>query len=294
MPKSSPKWDGSIASNYHSGSGIYNDPYIIFNPSEFAYFAQEVNNGNSYENTYFKLSSNIRLNNKEFTIIGSMDKPFKGYFNGNGYIIKDFTINSSSNYAGLFGCVDGVIENVGIENMNIKVTSSQSGNYYAGMVGYLSGLGIIRNVYTTGSVTNDVTYYAYAGGLVGYSEGLIEKCYSTAIVTAKSISLYAYAGGLVGKLEGKINYSFAMGDVTSKGANTIFSCVGGLVGDVVEGYMINSSYRTDSQVLTIYDASGSSNEEGICESTANILESLKNEWYEYWDFNRILPMFYSK
>ena len=66
IPQISSIWDGSIASSYHSGSGTTDDPYIIFTASEFAYFAEQVNSGNSYDYTYFKLSSNIRLANKEF------------------------------------------------------------------------------------------------------------------------------------------------------------------------------------------------------------------------------------
>ena len=31
-------WDGSVATSYNSGSGSENDPYIISNASEFAYF----------------------------------------------------------------------------------------------------------------------------------------------------------------------------------------------------------------------------------------------------------------
>ena len=48
-------WDGFVATEYHSGNGTINDPYIIETPSEFAYFAKMIEQGNNYENTYFKL-----------------------------------------------------------------------------------------------------------------------------------------------------------------------------------------------------------------------------------------------
>ena len=47
-------WDGTIASSYHRGSGSENDPYVISNAKEFAYFQQQLQSTN-YANTYFKL-----------------------------------------------------------------------------------------------------------------------------------------------------------------------------------------------------------------------------------------------
>ena len=59
-------WDGTIATSYNSGTGEEEDPYIISNAKEFAYFSQEINNGNNYSGKYFKLTDNIHLNNGVF------------------------------------------------------------------------------------------------------------------------------------------------------------------------------------------------------------------------------------
>ena len=275
ISKISSVWTGNTASSYHSGIGTSADPYIIFTSAEFAYFAQQVNNGNSYDNTYFKLSSNIRLNNKEFNVIGSIDNPFNGHFDGDGFKIRDFIIAGTSNYVGLFGYVNGTIENVGITNVSITSTSTSNGKYYAGVVAYLGEQGVLKNIYSTGTVTNNAAYYSYAGGLVGCSVGLIENSYSTCNVVAKSSSLFAYAGGLVGYLEGTINDCYATGNVTANGANDTYSRNGGLVGDKTKNSVINNCYRTDTQKLIKYNSSDSMyNSDGTIETIENIKKIL--------------------
>lgn len=58
-------WDGSIATNYKSGTGTEIDPYVISNGSELAYFSNELE-ANDYANTYFVLSNDILLNDGIF------------------------------------------------------------------------------------------------------------------------------------------------------------------------------------------------------------------------------------
>ena len=54
-------WDGSVASSYKEGDGSVNNPFIISNAAELAYFSLELET-NNYANTYFKLTNNIILN----------------------------------------------------------------------------------------------------------------------------------------------------------------------------------------------------------------------------------------
>ncbi len=57
-----PVWDGTIATSYKSGTGSKNDPFIISNGSELAYFSKMLEQ-TSYQNTYFRLTNDIILNN---------------------------------------------------------------------------------------------------------------------------------------------------------------------------------------------------------------------------------------
>ena len=119
---SSNVWSGEVATKYKSGDGTTDNPYIISNGEELAYFSSMLEN-NNYEGKYFKLINNIRINegvfkyeddkieyilndsiyyvddtsyydNDEFTgeAIGTLNvfpslENFEGYFDGDSHII---------------------------------------------------------------------------------------------------------------------------------------------------------------------------------------------------------------
>ena len=64
------EWDGSIASEYRSGSGTLEDPYIISNGQEFAFFIEKLKT-TDYDGYYFKLNNDIILNKGRFSYDGS-------------------------------------------------------------------------------------------------------------------------------------------------------------------------------------------------------------------------------
>ncbi len=82
-------WDGTIANSYRSGTGSKEDPYIIANGNELAYFYQQEQSVD-YSDTYFKLSNDIVLNKGLFTYNESL---------GIRYTIDDITyyVDPSSN-----------------------------------------------------------------------------------------------------------------------------------------------------------------------------------------------------
>ncbi len=55
-------WDGTTATAYTGGTGTEADPYLISDGQELAYLAHMVNTSTDYEDTYFRLISNIVLN----------------------------------------------------------------------------------------------------------------------------------------------------------------------------------------------------------------------------------------
>ena len=59
-------WDGTVAETYRSGDGSKDNPYVIANGGELAYFASQLQTI-SYEGKYFKLSNNIVLNDGIFS-----------------------------------------------------------------------------------------------------------------------------------------------------------------------------------------------------------------------------------
>ena len=155
-------WDGSIATNYDSGSGTESDPYIIKTAAQLAYLAQQVSKGETYEKTYFVLGADIVLNdisnydnwnkekpNNKWLPIGYTDwvrdgdsslgsrHPFCGFFDGNNHNIIGLYINAENKDVGLFGCTGGAsIKNVSVVKSYICISSTQSSSMAGGIIGY--------------------------------------------------------------------------------------------------------------------------------------------------------------
>lgn len=73
------------------------------------------------DQAYMLVSHSIDLANKEWTPIGTADKPFTGYFDGNGCDIKGLTMTDpDASIVGLFGYAENaVIHNVTLKDLNI-------------------------------------------------------------------------------------------------------------------------------------------------------------------------------
>lgn len=112
--------------------------------------------------------------------------PFKGTFNGSGYVIKGLHIRSlaeENEYVGLFGYNEGIISNLGI------VDSTIDGSVHVGAIaGY--NMGSIVGCYNTSTVTGVGT----VGGITGINYGYIRNCYNTGYVGGAT-----KVGGIVGQ-----------------------------------------------------------------------------------------------
>ena len=180
-------WDGSVATKYRKGSGTSDDPYIISNGSEFAYFASMLKT-TDYSNTYFELNNDIVLNDGLFSydlegikyklsnttfyvkentneIYDNIDKTgtkiksinmieslenFKGNLNGNSYRIYGLYISGIDN-VGLFKELNGNISNLYIENAIIY-----GGNVTAGIAANATDVSL-SNILFEGNVIGNST-----------------------------------------------------------------------------------------------------------------------------------------
>ena len=118
----------------------------------------------------FILMKDIDLAGEEWVPIGGTSRSFSGVFDGNGHVIKNMSIRGNSEYAGLFSKVyGGEIKNLGLENVNIKLTKGSGVKWCGGLAGYagaFSERSTFTNCYVTGKI--DAGNVAYeAGGLVG-------------------------------------------------------------------------------------------------------------------------------
>ena len=145
-------WDGSIATSFNKGSGLINDPYIISDGSELAYFFTVINGEGSsnYFNKYFELSNNIDLDNISLPVLNPL-KVFSGSFDGNGYSLFNLKIDNSSynnsslrNEFSLFSSLDNaIIKNLNINESNINVNNSDS---YASVIAISSKDSTLSNL----------------------------------------------------------------------------------------------------------------------------------------------------
>lgn len=92
-------WDGTVASSYKKGDGTKDNPYIISNGSEFAYFLQQLEE-TDYENEYIELSNDIIINPGIFEY--NDEEKLKYILNGVTYFVKENTNEyyDNKNYTG--------------------------------------------------------------------------------------------------------------------------------------------------------------------------------------------------
>jgi hypothetical protein len=210
-----------------SGSGTPSDPYVITNVKQLQEMKYDLKAHYVLGNDIDASETKNWNSGQGFEPIGDKDNPFTGSFDGRGHKIYNLYINTTRSYVGLFGYVgkQGIIKNVGLENVKISSTGRDVG----GLIGWNSG--IVSNSYSTGSVNGEW----HVGGLVGYNVGTISNSYSTGAVKGNIL-----IGGLVGSNDrgGIVSNSYSTGSVNGTWR------VGGLIGhnaeEVLNSYSIAS------------------------------------------------------
>jgi hypothetical protein len=233
----------SFAGTYSGGFGTEADPYQIGTVADWQELMAESNDWDAN----FIMTADINLQGVSLTPVGGLSLGnnymplFKGIFDGNGHVIRNPTIISSTSawHIGLFGLIDSnsQIRNLGVENVNMAGERD-----IAGLVGLSEGT--ITNCYATGKIGRDISYLSSSvnpGGLVGLNRGTIIGCHADCDING------GYSGGLVGRNEGGAIFdSYAAGTVGGYyyipgSTNPLGSSyVGGLVGWNIGGTIIDS------------------------------------------------------
>ena len=146
-----------VLAKYSGGTGDVNDPYQIANVNDLLAISEDAN---------FILTADIDFENQE---LDSSICNFSGNLNGNHYTISNVIFCEG----GVFGSVNGVIENLCLDNITVN-----EGSFYSFQgTGTLANenYGLIRNCNVTNSEIISSTFY-YAGGLIGVNRGHIENC----------------------------------------------------------------------------------------------------------------------
>lgn len=180
-------------------------------------------------------------------------KEFRGTFDGNGYAVRDLTIDrADQSEVGLFASTGSGALVTNVELRNADVT----GNEYVGTL-----VGRNNGEVSDSHVSGDVTGERNVGGLVGFNRGgIVVRSSSTANVTANTRN----AGGLVGRNSGEVNASYT--DAAVEGDTAMGGVVGYNLGKVRNSYStskvsgrviaggIVGENRGDSVVSTSYSA----------------------------------------
>jgi len=231
------------------GLGTAEQPYLIRD-------ARDLGTVWFKPSAHFRLESPVDLSGITWSI--AIVPWFDGTFDGNGYVISNFHIQSDR-YVGLFGQLDTRAEifNLGLEAVNIYGT-----DYYVGsLVGYNDGR--ITTSYSTGIVSGD---QSNIGGLVGFNNaGSINNSYSTVMVSG-----YRFVGGLLGYQGGLITDCYSVGAVSG------YRWVGGLMGGGVADNVTASFW--DTQACNMMYITG-----GISKTTAQ-MQTASTFINTGWDF----------
>ena len=168
----------SLAAAKDLGYTIESDgSYTVTSADGLMNIAKLVNGGKTDIN--ITLTADIDLTGKDWTPISTSTRNFySGTFDGGGHTITGLTFTTNDEYAGLFGWLSkaGTVKNVVMEG--IQITSNQ---IYGGSIGGVVGTswGTIENCSVSGSVSGTV----YVGGVVGVQiGGSITGCSSSATV----------------------------------------------------------------------------------------------------------------
>lgn len=227
--------NGCIFANFGGGTGTSSDPLLVATADHL----DELKDDSNCWGYEFLQTADIGMGGATWTSgIGNSANAFSGIYDGGGYTISDLNIDeSSTNYLGLFGKVEGATAAVSRLNFSGTVT----GKIFAGgLVGY--NLGDVQDSSFTGSVTGS----EFIGGLVGRNAGQIQRSFAAGNGLVEATN--DIAGGLVGSNSANVLDSFATISVTSR------DTAAGLIGDQTTLGLVRYSYATG--VLTSSDPKG--------------------------------------
>ena len=259
--------------------------YQLGTTDELAWFIKQVNGGNTTLSAV--LTTDVDLNNVNWTPIGSSSAHFAGSFDGAGHVIRNLHIDYQTAaagervYLGLFGYVEGtsdahaVIKDLTVQgSVNARSEFSVYSGNVAGVMGYgkyADVSGVISRVDVT--VDTKVGNACGVGGLAGaLVDGTMVNCGNEGDVSGVKdlggLCYELYAGAMTGcyntgDVKGSGTYvGGVMGyakqavikDVYNTGAvSTAKNMVGGLVG-VMESSSLTNGYSTGT--VTVAEAGG--------------------------------------
>ena len=271
------------------GTGSKDDPYQIATVANLFWLSR-----NSYmsPDTYSVLTSDLDIsickdwqNGKGFEPIGTLEHPYGGTFDGQGFSISGLYIDDDEAVnAGLFGYA----KDAEITDLNIFDAAVRGKENCGGLVGYCYNCSI-DNVYVNAQVYADIN----AGGLVGSANyATIQRSSSE-----KTVSGNENLGGILGKgtdctvancfTTAKMNgYDSIGGIIGSSIFSTVSYCyaAGGITANTTQGGIVGASQ--DSTVVSSFFDKTQARENGYG-TGVTAQELYSRATFSDWDFINI-------
>ena len=276
---------------YSGGAGTQESPYLISTAYDMQDLATAVNGGQNYTDTYFKVTNDIDLSDvcykltgeasvdKSWTAIGNSSKRFYGNFDGSGYTISNLYINSSSDYASLFGCIG---DNAVISNFVVKGTiKTGANNFVSGVVGYAVSTNVntpinIKNIRSEVNITSTKTsgYFSNVGGVVGSANNkvIIDCCANFGDITAGNNVNKSSLGGVVGVVSGQqfnLTNCYNAGDISVGGNCRNSGAIAGQINNYSYKVEVQNNYNVGSLTMSGTQRSANDGLAGYVNLTGN-------------------------
>ncbi|MBQ5890308.1 MAG: hypothetical protein IIW73_05085, partial [Clostridia bacterium] len=230
------EWDGTVATEFESGSGTEADPYIIIDAAQLAYMNAVIGDG-TQASAYFKLGADITLNegllDEDYNVLKtpsvSWDSQgtFSGVFDGNGKTIYGFYTKKTG--SGLFNEVTGTIKNLTMKDAYVNMNWTSHGILASVMTG-----ATIDKVEIDGFMTGKM---AAGGHNRGMMAGSGYATFTNCIVMGKSLAtgdaMATQGAGYLGNVGGETSFTNCINYADIEG----FAMAGGFVG--VTGNTVN-------------------------------------------------------
>ena len=226
-------WDGTTKTEPQKDDS---DAYRIGTAAELAWYAT------SDGKTAAKLTADIELAGFDWTPL----KNLYAAFDGQGHVIHNLYINSSSYPVGLFGYVKTGASVTKLGVTGDVICTAKNNAQAGGIAGFLEDNAPITECFSAVNVTSK----KYAGGIAGYSDSssVISDCYATGNIATTSAN-ECYLGGICGSFYNQyagaaLTNCYFTGTVTGSGGNA--SYIGGVSCIAKEENYTNCYYLADT------------------------------------------------
>lgn len=265
------EWDGTVADGFAGGTGTQADPYQISNGEELAYLSAQVASGNAFAGKHVTLAANLDMGNVAFTPIGSDARRFAGSFDGAYHTIDNLLVSQTTDYAGLFGCLDtgatvrrltvrgsisgrgyvggiaGQADSATIEACANYATVTGTSRNVGGIVGRLNGKSAARS-----TVLRCANFGTISNGTNNFSAGIVGTAYYTTLSECYNVG--SATGNRVGGILGQTDSNTTVTSCYNAGAITLAAAgnhnyAGSLIGYNDDGSVSNCYYLTGMQAI---------------------------------------------